>query len=68
MVVVVAKGGCFRFFAVGYGCHGGAVVVLVCGFLVVSICVFFFFFPPVVVAGYKGWWPVTSVGGSGCEF
>ena len=36
MVVVVGKGGCFGFFAVGYGCHGGAVVVLVCGFLVVD--------------------------------
>ena len=61
MVVVVGKGGCFGFFAVRYGCHGGAVVVLVCGFLVVSVCVFFFF-------SLQWWWPVTRVGGSGCGF
>ena len=54
MVVVVADGGCFGFFAVGYGYHGGAsggFSLWVFGGL---ICVFFF--PLVVVAGYRGWW------------
>jgi len=31
-------------------------VVPVCGFLVVSVCVFFFL---------QWWWPVAGVGGSG---
>ena len=62
--VVGANGSCFGIFAVGCGYHNGAsggerswwlAEVPICGFLVVSVCVFFFFFfPPVVLAGCRG--------------
>ena len=69
IVVVGANGSCFAFFAVGCGYHNGAsggerswwlAEVPICGFLVVSVCVFFFFW----------WWLGVEVvgggGGSGC--
>ena len=89
IVVVGANGSCFGIFAVGCGYHNGAsggerswwlAEVPICGFLVVSVCVFFFFFPPVVLAGCRGfgfvfwffffffflWWlGVEVVGGGG---
>ena len=67
IVVVGANGSCFAFFAVGCGYHNGAsggerswwlAEVPICGFLVVSVCVFFFFFFFVVVKGWgcEWWW------------
>ena len=56
VVVVVANGGCFGFFAVGCGCYGGASDGSSLWVFGSPICFFFFFFPPMVVADYKGWW------------
>ena len=62
-----ANGSCFGFFAVGCGYHNGAsggerswwlAEVPICGFLVVSVCVFFFFF-------FLWWLRVEVVSGGG---
>ena len=67
IVVVGANGSCFAFFAVGCGYHNGAsggerswwlAEVPICGFLVVSVCVFFFFF-------FLWWLRVEVVSGGG---
>ena len=67
IVVVGANGSCFGFFAVGCGYHNGAsggerswwlAEVPICGFLVVSVCVFFFFF-------FLWWLRVEVVSGGG---
>ena len=63
MVVVGANGGCFGFFAMGYGCYDGASggergwqKFQFVGFWWFQFVFFFFFFSSVVVAGCKGWW------------
>ena len=70
IVVVGANGSCFGIFAVGCGYHNGAsggerswwlAEVPICGFLVVSVCVFFFFFSSSGLGWLQGFWVCVLV-------